>query len=81
MQVPYALESDFLSVIKLNSETAQIRPLINLKSFEFSDIKSHSVAAVGSAFFVCKKIPKKVKKTIMEEKGNWWSMVFISSDV
>ena len=80
-QDPYALETAFLSVIEFNSEATQIVPLTDLMSFHMPDIKAQGVTALGAALtLLAEKISEEVKKTTMEEKGDWRPLVFIFSD-
>jgi len=80
-QDPYALETAFLSVIEFNTQANQLVALTDLMSFQAPELKPQGVTALGEALTVlADKVNTEVKKTTLEEKGDWRPLVFIFSD-
>ena len=80
-QDPYALETAFLSVIEFNTQANQLVPLTDLMSFQAPELTPSGVTALGEALtLLADRLNTEVKKTTMEEKGDWRPLVFIFSD-
>ncbi len=80
-QAPYALETDFLSIIEFNTEAKQLIPLTDLMSFQLPKLKPQGVTVLGEALtLLAYKIETEIKKTTLDEKGDWRPLVFIFSD-
>jgi len=80
-QDPFALETAFLSVIEFNTQASQVVPLTDLISFQPPQLKPQGVTALGEALSVlADAITTEVKKTTLDEKGDWSPLVFIFSD-
>ncbi|MDX2505890.1 MAG: VWA domain-containing protein [Gammaproteobacteria bacterium] len=80
-QDPYALETAFLSVIEFNTQANQLVPLTDLVNFQIPELKPTGVTALGEALaLLADKITTEVKKTTMDEKGDWRPLIFIFSD-
>ena len=80
-QDPYALETAFLSVIEFNTQANQLVPLTDLMSFQAPELTPSGVTALGEALtLLADRLNTEVKKTTMEDKGDWRPLVFIFSD-
>jgi len=80
-QDPYALETAFLSVIEFNTQANQLVPLTDLMSFQAPELTPSGVTALGEALtLLADRLDTEVKKTTMEDKGDWRPLVFIFSD-
>lgn len=80
-QDPHALETAFLSVIEFNTQAKQLIPLTDLMNFQCPALKPSGVTALGAALvLLAGKIETEVKKTTIEDKGDWQPLVFIFSD-
>lgn len=80
-QDPYALETACLSIIEFNTEATQVVKLTDLMSFQIPELKPRGTTALGGALtLLAEKISAEVKKTSMEEKGDWRPLIFIFSD-
>ncbi len=80
-QDPYALETAFLSIIEFNTEAKQLIPLTDLMSFQLPKLKSQGVTVLGEALtLLADKIEVEIKKSTLDEKGDWRPLVFIFSD-
>jgi uncharacterized protein YegL len=80
-QDPYALETAFLSIIEFNTQAKQLIPLTDLMSFQLPKLKPQGVTVLGEALtLLSDKIEIEIKKTTLDEKGDWRPLVFIFSD-
>jgi uncharacterized protein YegL len=80
-QDPYALETAFLSIIEFNTQVIQSVPLTDLMNFQLPELKPSGVTALGEALILLSvKVNEEVKKSTLEEKGDWSPLVFIFSD-
>jgi uncharacterized protein YegL len=80
-QDPFSLETAYLSVIEFNVAASQMVPLTDLLSFQVPTLKPRGTTALGDALCVLADcITTEVKKTTMDEKGDWSPLVFVFSD-
>lgn len=80
-QDPYALETVYLSVIEFDIKASQVVPLTDLMSFKVPSLKTGGATALGEALtLLSDRINIEVRKTTMEEKGDWRPLVFIFTD-
>ena len=78
---PYALETAFLSVVIFDEKARQVVSLTELMAFQPPTIEAGSTTSLGDARKVVKEcIEREVKKTTVEEKGDWKPLVFIMTD-
>ncbi len=80
-QNPQAIESAFISVITFDSTATQVIPLTDLASFQMISLRATGVTALGDALrLTAQCIEREVRKTTMEQKGDWKPLVFIMTD-
>ena len=80
-QDPHALETAYLSIIEFNETAAQPIALTDLVSFDLPEFKVGGRTSLGAALsLLSSSIKNEVKKTSMEEKGDWKPLVFIFTD-
>ncbi|TKG95197.1 VWA domain-containing protein [Puteibacter caeruleilacunae] len=80
-QDPYALETAHISVITFNHNAQQVAPLIELAMFQEPQITASGTTSVGAALsLLSDKIESEVKKTTVEQKGDWKPLVFFMTD-
>lgn len=78
---PQALETAFLSVITFETTAQQVVPLTDLISFQEPHLKAQGTTSLGAALeLLAGKLDSEVKKTTLEEKGDWKPLVFIMTD-
>lgn len=78
---PYALETAFASVIAFAGRAIELSPLTELYKFYPPVLPIGGGTAVGNALdFLMNHIDVNVKKTTMEEKGDWKPIVFMFTD-
>ena len=80
-QVPYALETAYLSIITFDSNAKQVSPLTELSSFQQPNIQASGCTALGEALaLLAQRADQEVVKTTAEQKGDWKPLVFIMTD-
>jgi uncharacterized protein YegL len=80
-QDPYALETAFLSIIEFNTQATQSVPLTDLMNFQLPELTPSGVTSLGKALsLLAIKVNDEVKKSTLEDKGDWRPIVFIFSD-
>lgn len=78
---PYALETAFASVIAFAGRAIELSPLTELYKFYPPVLPIGGGTAVGNALdFLMNHIDANVKKTTLEEKGDWKPIVFMFTD-
>lgn len=78
---PMALETAYLSVITFESTARQAVPLTDVVSFQEPRIKAGGATALGAALNLLEKcIDMEVRKTTLEQKGDWRPLVFLMTD-
>lgn len=78
---PMALETAYLSVITFESTARQAVPLTDIISFQEPRIKAGGATAMGAALNLLEKcIDVEVRKTTLEQKGDWKPLVFLMTD-
>lgn len=80
-QNPQAIETAFVSIITFDTDAKQLVPLTDLASFQMIDIKASGVTSLGAALsLLADKVESEVRKTTLEQKGDWKPMTFIMTD-
>lgn len=80
-QNPQAIESVYISIITFNNTAQVLLPLTDLASFQMTDLQATGQTALGAALkLLTDRINIDVRKTTLEEKGDWKPIVFIMTD-
>lgn len=80
-QNPQAIETAFVSIITFDTDAKQLVSLTDLASFQMVDIKASGVTSLGAALsLLADKVESEVRKTTLEQKGDWKPMTFIMTD-
>ncbi|MDR3245664.1 MAG: VWA domain-containing protein [Prevotellaceae bacterium] len=78
---PYALETVYLSIIAFAGKAQKITPLTELFNFYPPKIPVGSGTSLGKALdFLMNDISSSIKKTTLDEKGDWKPIVFLFTD-
>lgn len=78
---PYALETVYISIIAFASRAQKITPLVELYNFYPPKLPIGGGTSLGNALnFVMNDIDASVKKTTLEEKGDWKPIIFLFTD-
>ena len=78
---PYALETVWVSIIAFAGKSQKITPLIELYSFYPPRLPIGGGTSVGKALdFLMSDIDSSIKKTTLEEKGDWKPIIFMFTD-
>lgn len=78
---PYALETVFVSVIAFAGKAKSLIPLTELYKFYPPTFPIGGGTALGNAIeFLMNDMDKSIKKTTMEEKGDWKPIIFLFTD-
>jgi uncharacterized protein YegL len=78
---PYALETVYISIIAFAGKAQKITPLMELFNFYPPKLPVGGGTSLGKALdFLMNDISGSVKKTTLEEKGDWKPIVFLFTD-
>lgn len=78
---PYALETVYLSIIAFAGKAKKITNMVELFNFYPPKIPIGGGTSVGKALdFLMDDINQTVKKTTLEEKGDWKPIIFLFTD-
>jgi uncharacterized protein YegL len=78
---PSAVESAYLSVITFGSSAQQATPLTEVASFNPPDLHAGGTTALGAALeLLISCINTEVRKTTVDQKGDWKPLVFLLTD-
>ncbi|MDR2287487.1 MAG: VWA domain-containing protein [Prevotellaceae bacterium] len=78
---PYALETVYISIIVFAGKTHKITPLTELYNFYPPKLPVGGGTSLGKALdFLMNDISTSVKKTTLEEKGDWKPIIFLFTD-
>jgi uncharacterized protein YegL len=78
---PYALETVYVSIIVFAGKAHKITPLTELYNFYPPKLPVGGGTSLGKALdFLMNDISNSVKKTTLEEKGDWKPIIFLFTD-
>lgn len=78
---PYALETVYLSIIAFAGKTRKITSMVELSAFYPPKIPIGGGTSLGRAMdFLMDDLKSSVKKTTLEEKGDWKPIIFLFTD-
>ncbi|MDR1895847.1 MAG: VWA domain-containing protein [Prevotellaceae bacterium] len=78
---PYALETVYLSIIVFAGKAQKITSMVELYNFYPPKLPIGGGTSLGKALdFLMKDISENIKKTTLEEKGDWKPIVFLFTD-
>jgi len=82
-QDPFALESVNLSIITFDREVSVVSPLQEIESFQVPDIHAPDSGPthMGAALeLLCQLIDTEIRKSTVDQKGDWKPLLFIMTD-
>jgi len=78
---PYALETVYVSIIVFAGRAQKISPLVELYNFYPPKLPVGGGTSLGNAMnFLMNDIDTTIKKTTLEEKGDWKPIIFLFTD-
>ncbi len=78
---PYALETVYISIIVFAGKAQKITPMVELFNFYPPKLPIGGGTSLGNALeFLMNDIDSTVKKTTMDEKGDWKPIIFLFTD-
>lgn len=78
---PYALESAYISVITFETDVNQVVPLTEVAQFQPPSLAAKGTTSLGAALQeVVNCANREVRKSTMEQKGDWKPLVFLMTD-
>lgn len=78
---PYALETVYISIIAFAGKAQKITSLVELFNFYPPKLPIGGGTSLGNALeFLMKDIDMSVKRTTLEEKGDWKPIIFLFTD-
>jgi uncharacterized protein YegL len=78
---PYALETVYISIIAFAGKARKLTPLVELYNFYPPKLPIGSGTSLGKALnFLMDDMSASIKKTTLEEKGDWKPIIFLFTD-